>query len=67
MNRFDDLDAVLDHVWTFIEDGPGAFHHPFAAPTFITCGPDARTITLDRTDYAERSLHANSTRRAMAP
>lgn len=64
MDRFDDLGAVLDHVWTFIEDGPSDFQHPFATPTFVTSGPDARTITLREADAERRTLAFHSDARA---
>lgn len=64
MQRFDDLGQLLTHIWTFIEDGPQDFKHPFATPTFVTTGPDARTITLRGADRARRTLTFHSDVRA---
>ncbi len=65
MKRFNDLDRLLDHIWTYVQEGAEqGFKHPFGTPTFVTAGPEARTITLLSADADARTLAFTSDARA---
>lgn len=67
MERWSDLDDVLDLVWTYVEHGASDSKHPFRTPTFVTAGqgePNVRTVVLREVARAERRLAFHSDRRA---
>lgn len=67
MERFDDLDRLLDHIWDYMADGVESGPrggHPFATPTVGTRGPDLRTITARHVERTARRLIFHSDARA---
>jgi hypothetical protein len=66
MERYDDLDALLDHIWTYVETAADDSSHPFRTPTFGTAGmdrPNLRTVVLRQADADARLLGFHSDRR----
>lgn len=67
MNRYTDLDALLDHVWTYVADAATDSQHPFRTPTFGTVSGDAprvRTVVLRTADREARTLGFHTDRRS---
>ncbi len=66
MDRYTDLDALLDHVWTYVVAGARDRDHPFRTPTFVTAldRPNVRTVVLREASRADRMLAFHTDRRA---
>jgi len=67
VDRFSDLDTLLDHAWTYVTDASTNSQHPFRTPTFGTVGTDAprlRTVVLRTADRATRMLGFHTDRRS---
>lgn len=67
MDRFSELDALLDHIWEYVHAAGRDRSHPFRLPTLATAGPDApnlRTVVLRRVSPETRTLAFHSDRRA---
>ncbi len=54
--RHDDLDELLDHVWTYLQSAATDPSHPGRMPTFCSDGPDARTVVVRHADRDERRM-----------
>jgi hypothetical protein len=54
--RYDSLDDVLEHVWSYIESAADDPSHAARTPTFCSDGPDARTIVIRRANRETRRL-----------
>lgn len=67
VDRFSDLDTLLDHIWTYVADASTNAQHPFRTPTFGTVGTDAprlRTVVLRTADREARMLGFHTDRRS---
>lgn len=67
MDRIPDLDALLDHIWTYVSEAETDSHHPFRTPAFGTAGiepPNVRTVILRHVESADRTLAFHSDRRS---
>jgi pyridoxine/pyridoxamine 5'-phosphate oxidase len=67
MERFTDLDALIDHVWSYAGDAGSDSQHPFRTPAFGTAGidpPNLRTVVIRHVDPADRVVAFHSDRRA---
>lgn len=67
MTRYTNLDAVLNHVWSEIEDAAETPGHPYRFLTFGTVheqAPDLRTVVLRRADEGTRQLQFHTDRRS---
>jgi hypothetical protein len=66
MDRYTDLDALLDHIWTYVVAGANDREHPFYTPTFVTAldRPTARTVVVREASRADRMLAFHTDRRA---
>ena len=67
VDRITDLDALLDHVWTYVTEAGTNSQHPFRTPAFGTAGidpPNLRTVVLRHADADDRTLAFHTDRRA---
>ena len=71
MDRFSDLDVLLEHIWSYVADAADDTTHPFRLPTFGTTQPDPeagtpeqRTVVLRAVDRDSRVLAFHSDRRS---
>ena len=67
MERYCNLDELLNHIWEVVEQGAQDPAHPYHRPTFGTVGtngPNLRTVILRQVDTQERSLIFHSDSRA---
>lgn len=56
MERFDALDALLDHIWTYAQAAVRERDNALTTPTLATAGPGARTVALRQMNRRERTL-----------
>jgi hypothetical protein len=66
MDRYTDLSALLDHIWSYVGAAAGDSSHPFRTPTFGTAGmdsPNMRTVVLRHADPDDRVLAFHTDRR----
>lgn len=56
MQRFRELDDLLDHIWSYVRDGVENRQNAMTTPVFATDGPAARTVALRRCDVDTRRL-----------
>lgn len=67
MERYEQLDRLLNHIWDQIKQGAADPAHPYHTPAFGSIGlsgPSLRTVILRNVDIQERSLSFHSDRRA---
>lgn len=67
MDRYTDLDTLLDHVWTYVTDASTTSQHPFRTPVFGTVSANAprlRTVVLRTADRAARTMGFHTDRRS---
>lgn len=66
MDRYTDLDALLDHIWTYVENGASDRKHPFRLPTFGTGGErvNMRSVVVREASRSPRIIRFHSDRRA---
>ena len=67
MKRYEDLEQLLAHIWSMVQQGAEQPDHPYHAPAFATVGKDApsvRTVILRAVDPQARTLVFHSDRRA---
>lgn len=67
MERFTDLDLLLEHIWQQVQQGADDPSHPYHTPVFGTVspeGPRLRTVILRKVEATARSLLLHSDRRA---
>lgn len=56
MERFDDLDRLLDHLWSYATAAVDNRDNAMTTPALATTGPAVRTVALRRTDRDDRVL-----------
>ena len=64
MERFEELSALLDHIWTYVESAVDTRDKAFATPAFATMGPEVRSVALRRVDRSQRELSFHTDRRS---
>lgn len=64
LKRYDDLAALLDHIWDYIETAASDPGHAFRTPTLVSTGPHVRTVVLREADHNARQLTCHSDSRA---
>lgn len=52
----EDLQQLLDHIWTYAQSGVDERDNAMTTPVFATAGPAARTVALRRVHRARRIL-----------
>lgn len=56
MKRYDILDDIFAHVWSYVEAAVHERNNAMTTPVFATHGPAARTVALRAFDPQKRSL-----------
>ncbi len=56
MKRYEILDEILAHVWSYVEEAVHGRENAMTTPVFATDGPGARTVALRAFDSSQRSL-----------
>lgn len=67
MDRYTDLDTLLDHVWSYVTTAAQDPQHPFRTPTFGTVSagaPRLRTVILRTAHRDDRMLGFHTDRRS---
>lgn len=56
MKRYEALEEILAHIWSYVEEGVGGGDNAMSTPVFATRGPGARTVALRDVDRNMREF-----------